>query len=156
MPKYKKVRPSGDITDTKSNLNDQEDHMVDLLDQLDMFRALSPEIRKALQNKDVKAMLRATTPWAMARMVHLAQTATSDQSQIAALKDILDRGGFKPVEKQAVLNMNELTEAEIDAQIKGLLQKDLKDVYPKADTRGKGKATDGSSTEEEPETGDKD
>lgn len=96
---------------------DYEDKLVDLMDEIAMFKALRPEMRKALLSKDIKGMLKETSTWAMAKMIYLAQYATTDAVRKEALKDILDRAGWKPPEKSIIANTSDLTDSELDAKI---------------------------------------
>ena len=102
--------------------NTVEDQMVDLMDEVQLFRDLEPELKEALKTKDVKSMLKGASTWALAQTIYIAKNSQSDAVRAQALKDILDRAGYKPVDKQATLNMNDLTEGEIDAALHSLLK----------------------------------
>lgn len=118
-------RPGSDdgIPTTESvGRNHIEDQMIDLMDEVQLFRDLEPDLRAALKSRDAKTMLKGASTWAIAQMIHIAKNSQSDAVKAQALKDILDRAGYKPVEKQATLNMNDLTDGEIDAKLHSLLK----------------------------------
>lgn len=48
------------------------------------------------------AMLGQGAMWAASKMMRLSQTAKSEYVQLEASKDILDRSGFKPPDRQQV------------------------------------------------------
>ena len=102
--------------------NTVEDQMIELIDEVQVFRDLNPDLREALRSKNVKDMLKGASVWALAQMIFIAQNSQSDAVRAQALKDLLDRAGFKPIEKQATLNMNDLTENELDAALNSMLK----------------------------------
>lgn len=149
--------PSSDADYTTSNVgrNVIEDQMIDLMDEVALFKSLEPDMKESLKSKDTKQMLKGSAAWAIAQMVHLAKNSSSDAVKQAALKDLLDRAGYKPVEKQATLNMNELTDGEIDAKLVSAL-KEL-ELGPKEENNGtqprsQGKSARSSGTKEKTET----
>lgn len=107
-----------------------EDRMVDLIDEVSLFKSLQPDLKKALATKDVKAMLKGSSAWAVAKMIHLVDNAQSDAAKVAALKDLLDRAGYKPVEKQMTMDVTAMTDAELEARLRSAMKEAYGDEWP--------------------------
>lgn len=61
---------------------------------------------RTLRKDKVIAYLESQAEPVAKNMVHLALNAESEQVQVAAGKDVLDRSGYKPVEKSINLNVD--------------------------------------------------
>jgi len=126
-----KATPTSEIEETTGvGRNEVEDKMVDFLDEWELFKDLEPMLRQALRSGDVKSMLKGGSLWSMAQMIKLAKDTRSDAVKYSVLKDILDRAGYKPAEKNVNINANDLTDGEIDAKISSLT-KELEDKETK-------------------------
>ncbi len=71
---------------------------------------------RTLRKDKVIAYLEENAEKVASNMIKLALSAESEQVQVAAGKDVLDRSGYKPVEKTVNLNVNsEITNPEARA-----------------------------------------
>ena len=59
-----------------------------------------------LRKPDVREYIESHAPEAAARIVQLAINAENETVRLNANRDILDRAGYKPVEKSVSLNIN--------------------------------------------------
>jgi phage terminase small subunit len=59
-----------------------------------------------LAKPSVRDYIESQAPAAMSRIVELSITAENETVKLNANKDILDRAGYKPVEKSMTLNLN--------------------------------------------------
>lgn len=140
---------------TESHRNAQEDNMVDLIDELDMFRALRQDLRIALRNRDTKLALERAEIHAVLGLIDTAtNSANSPRLRYEAYKEILYMRGYKPVDKSAVLGINtdDMTGEEINARILSLLKDGESANRPKADQEPSSQQTRETSrapTEEE-------
>lgn len=106
-----------------------EDRMIKLIDEYTLFKALQPDLQKALATKDVKTMLKGSSAWAVAKLISLVENASSDAAKVAALKDLLDRAGYKPVEKQMTMDVTAMTDAELEARLKSAMKEAYGDEW---------------------------
>ena len=77
-------------------------------------RELSVEIAKELT-----ANFMSVAPRAMKTLVDLAENSPSDSVKLAACKDLLDRAGFRPIDRREEIRPQR-TPAELEAEIKRL------------------------------------
>lgn len=128
--RYKSIKVSGnDVNNNDRSTADPtgEARMVDMLDELELLRTLTPDLRQALATKNPKKMIAGASPWAIAKLISVIDTATSDSAKVAAIKDLLDRAGFAPVQKNFNVNVSDMTREELEARVRAnLLELELK------------------------------
>ena len=78
-------------------------------------RELSVEIAKELT-----ANFMSVAPRAMKTLVYLAENSPSDSVKLAACKDLLDRAGFRPIDRREEIRPQR-SPAELEAEIKRLV-----------------------------------
>ena len=78
-------------------------------------RELSVEIAKELT-----ANFMSVAPRAMKTLVDLAENSPSDSVKLAACKDLLDRAGFRPIDRREEIRPQR-TPVELEAEIKRLV-----------------------------------
>jgi hypothetical protein len=122
--RYKSVKATG--PDPRNNMPSTaapsaEDRMVDMLDELELLRTLTPDLRQALATKNPKKMIAGASPWAIAKLISVIDTATSDSAKVAAIKDLLDRAGYAPVQKNLNVNVSDMTREELEARVRANL-----------------------------------
>ena len=78
-------------------------------------RELSVEIAKELT-----ANFMSVAPRAMKTLVDLAENSASDSVKLAACKDLLDRAGFRPIDRREEIRPKRTPE-ELEAEIKRLV-----------------------------------
>ena len=82
---------------------------------------------KNLIEERQKRMLQDSIPLAINQLINMVQSAESEAVRLNAVKDLLDRGGFKPVDKieQTVTSVEEKSTDELLKEyedVKALLQ----------------------------------
>ena len=80
---------------------------------------------------EIKDSIKTHVPMALNGLVQLAEGATSEAVRLNAVKDLLDRGGLKPTEKQEIHQVNEYADMTVE-QINDELQH-MHDVHPPLD-----------------------
>ena len=80
---------------------------------------------------EIKFSIKTHIPMALHGLVKLADSADSETVRLNALKDLLDRGGLKPTDKQEIHQVNEYAEMTAE-QINDELQH-MHDVHPPLD-----------------------
>ena len=80
---------------------------------------------------EIKDSIKTHVPMALHGLVKLADSADSETVRLNALKDLLDRGGLKPTDKQEIHQVNEYAEMTAE-QINDELQH-MHDVHPPLD-----------------------
>ncbi len=71
-----------------------------------------------------KRMLQDSVPLAINQLINLVQEAESEAVRLNAVKDLLDRGGFKPVDKveQQVTTVEQKTTEELREEYEQLMR----------------------------------
>ena len=69
----------------------------------------------------MKRMIQDCVPGALAQINDLAGTADSEGVRLNACKDILDRAGFKPVDKQEVSHVESTSTDELKKELEALI-----------------------------------
>ena len=69
----------------------------------------------------MKRMIQDCVPGALAQINDLAGTADSEGVRLNACKDILDRAGFKPVDKQEVSHVESTSTDELKTEVEALI-----------------------------------
>lgn len=69
----------------------------------------------------MKRMIQDCVPGALAQINDLAGTADSEGVRLNACKDILDRAGFKPVDKQEVSHVEATSTDELKKELEALI-----------------------------------
>ena len=69
----------------------------------------------------MKRMIQDCVPGALAQINDLAGTAESEGVRLNACKDILDRAGFKPVDKQEVSHVEATSTDELKKELEALI-----------------------------------
>ena len=69
----------------------------------------------------MKRMIQDCVPGALAQIKDLAGTADSEGVRLNACKDILDRAGFKPVDKQEVSHVESTSTDELKKELEALI-----------------------------------
>lgn len=71
-----------------------------------------------------KRMLQDSVPIAINQLINLVQEAESEAVRLNAVKDLLDRGGFKPVDKveQQVTTVEQKTTEELRKEYEQLMR----------------------------------
>lgn len=71
-----------------------------------------------------KRMLQDSVPLAINQLINLVQEAESEAVRLNAVKDLLDRGGFKPVDKveQQVTTIEQKTTEELREEYEQLMR----------------------------------
>jgi hypothetical protein len=70
--------------------------------------------------EEIKFSIETHVPMALNGLVQLAGGASSEPVRLNAIKDLLDRGGLKPTEKQEIHQVNEyedMSREELEAQL---------------------------------------
>ena len=80
---------------------------------------------------EIKYSIKTHVPMALHGLVKLADSADSETVRLNALKDLLDRGGLKPTEKQEIHQTNEYADMTAE-QINDELQH-MHDAHPPLD-----------------------
>ena len=80
---------------------------------------------------EIKDSIKTHVPMALHGLVKLADSADSETVRLNALKDLLDRGGLKPTDKQEIHQVNEYEDMTVE-QINAELQH-MHDVHPPLD-----------------------
>ena len=128
---------NNDISSPRQGVNHVEDSMVNALDELNLFTSLRPILREALSERNPKKFLREVQVATLLGIYDIAQSAVSENARLNAWKDLADRAGLKPAEKQAILNLNtsDLTPREITAKIWELMDEggDLEEAHQSTD-----------------------
>ena len=78
-------------------------------------RELSSEI-----SEELTANFMSVAPRAMKTLVDLVENSPSDSVKLAACKDLLDRAGFRPIDRRVEIRPQR-TPAELEAEIKRLV-----------------------------------
>ena len=69
----------------------------------------------------MKRMIQDCVPGALAQINDLAGTAESEGVRLNACRDILDRAGFKPVDKQEVSHVESTSTDELKKELEALI-----------------------------------
>ena len=92
-----------------------------------MKERLWPEIQE-----EIATQMQGFIPKAIQNLKQLAQSADSENVRLNATRDLLDRSGLKPVEKQEIHTtsgrLEDMTVEEIDAELQH-----MHDVHPPLD-----------------------
>lgn len=97
------------------------------------LKATRPSAKKKAESlqedieKEVRAQLGKTANQALNNLISLAFSAESEQVRAKCTMDILDRAGFKPVDKHEEVKPKRSLQ-EIDAEIRELVGNDVADV----------------------------
>tara|TARA_R100000963_G_C4640959_1_gene104596 strand:+ start:1226 stop:1603 length:378 start_codon:yes stop_codon:yes gene_type:complete len=78
-------------------------------------KQFSNEISEII-NKDISSHL----PIALNAVIHLIENAESEAVKLSAAKDIMDRGGLKPVERIEQTNVDQMSLEEINRELDAL------------------------------------
>ena len=78
-------------------------------------RELSAEI-----SEELRASFMNAAPKALSILMDLAENSASDSVKLAACKDLLDRAGFRPIDRREEIRPQR-TPAELEAEIKRLV-----------------------------------
>jgi len=78
-------------------------------------KQFSNEISEII-NKDISSHL----PIALNAVIHLIESAESEAVKLSAAKDIMDRGGLKPVERIEQTNVDQMSLEEINRELDAL------------------------------------
>ena len=78
--------------------------------------------------EEQKNSLKGYAVTALHHLRHLVENATSEAVRLGAIKDVLDRAGFKPVDRQQVEQINSIGYVS-DEELKAELDSLLKDKY---------------------------
>ena len=79
---------------------------------------------------EIKYSIKTHVPMALHGLVKLADSADSETVRLNALKDLLDRGGLKPTEKQEIHQTNNyenMSQDELEAELAPLREQFLED-----------------------------
>jgi len=94
---------------------------------------MKDRLSKDIQN-EIESNMRGFAPKAVEMLKHLVESAESENVKLHAAKDLLDRTGYKPTEKQSVEYKSEVEDlsleeikAQLDVLNRGWLQDFLKD-----------------------------
>lgn len=69
----------------------------------------------------MRKMIQDSVPGALAQVNDLVSNAVSEGVRLNACRDILDRAGFKPVEKQEISHVETSSVEELEQELKALL-----------------------------------
>jgi phage terminase small subunit len=69
----------------------------------------------------MKRMIQDAVPGALAQVNDLVANAVSEGVRLNACRDVLDRAGFKPVEKQEISHVETSSIEELEQELKALL-----------------------------------
>ena len=67
-------------------------------------------------------LIQDSVPGALAQINDLVMNATSEGTRLNACKDILDRAGYKPVEKQEISHVETASTEELQRELEALLR----------------------------------
>ena len=69
----------------------------------------------------MKKMIQDAVPGALAQVNDLVANAVSEGVRLNACRDVLDRAGFKPVERQEISHVETSSTEELEKELKALL-----------------------------------
>ena len=70
-------------------------------------------------------MMVDATPRAMHILRELSENATSESVKLAAVKDILDRAGLKPVDRVETTNIEQTSTSELRRELESLMSEEI-------------------------------
>jgi phage terminase small subunit len=86
-----------------------------------MGYTLKNQLSSEISEKMTK-LIQDSVPGALAQINDLVMNATSEGTRLNACKDILDRAGYKPVEKQEISHVETASTEELQRELEALLR----------------------------------
>jgi len=86
-----------------------------------MGYTLKNQLSSEISEKMTK-LIQDSVPGALAQINDLVMNATSEGTRLNACKDILDRAGYKPVEKQEISHVETASTEELQRELEALLK----------------------------------
>ena len=86
-----------------------------------MGYTLKNQLSSEISEKMTK-LIQDSVPGALAQLNDLMMNATSEGTRLNACKDILDRAGYKPVEKQEISHVETASTEELQRELEALLR----------------------------------
>jgi phage terminase small subunit len=86
-----------------------------------MGYTLKNQLSSEISEKMTK-MIQDSVPGALSQINDLVINATSEGVRLNACKDILDRAGYKPVEKQEISHVETASTEELERELEALLR----------------------------------
>jgi len=87
-----------------------------------MGYSLKNQFQSEIDEKMMR-MIQDSVPGALAQVNDLATTAASEGVRLNACKDILDRAGYKPIEKQEISHVETASTEELEKELEALVGK---------------------------------
>lgn len=113
-------------TKHQTSQNDAEESMLETMDRAKLFTQLEPLLKAAVKyGGGAETMLSKSQAFAAFKLLTLMDSP-DEGIALNAAKEVLNRALGKAVERKISFNanMNEMTDAELDKAIKGLIRKD--------------------------------